>query len=408
MKLVHLTTAPISLGFLRGQPAYIGDRGFEVLAISSPDALLTQFGDDEQVETHAIELPRRITPIHDLGAVRRLVTLLRSIRPLIVHAHTPKGGLLGMISSFIACTPVRIYHMRGLPYMTATGKRRLLLKTTERVSCRLAHRVFCVSHSLRDVAIRDGICPPSKIVVFAGGSGNGVDSTDRFNPRRFSPMYRQSAREHLGIAPSDLVIGFVGRVVRAKGIHELATAWAQLRDTYPTAHLIIAGPIEPQDPADPAILARFVADHRVHTMGMVDDPSAIYPLLDVVALPTYREGFPNVPLEAAAMELPVVATKIPGCIDAVQDGVTSTLVPPRNADALRIAIERYLDNPQLRARHGKAGRDRVLRDFRQEVIWEGIYQEYVRLLEERNIEVPSSINMRGTDNQDVEETSIER
>lgn len=391
VRIVHVTTVPQSLGFLRGQVGYIQDRGFRIHAISSPGDRLTSFGEQEHVDTYPVELPRRITPIRDLAAVRALWALIRRIRPSIVHAHTPKGGFLGMISASLARTPVRVYHMRGLRYMTATGSRRILMMTTERIACALAHRVFCVSHSIRDVAIRDGICPADKTVVFGGGSGNGVDASGRFNPERFTNEDRLIGRERLGIGPSDLVVGFVGRIVRDKGVEELARAWSQHRECHPTAQLVLTGPLEPQDPVSQSTLDTLHADSRVHLLGHVDDPSTVYPVFDLVVLPTYREGFPNVLLEAAAMELPVVATLIPGCIDAVKDGVTGTLVPDRDAGALEQAIERYLADPELRAAHGKAGRQRVLRDFRQEVIWEAIYQEYVRLLRSKGLPVPTPV-----------------
>jgi glycosyltransferase involved in cell wall biosynthesis len=352
----------------------------ETFAVSSPDERLEEFGREQSVRTYGIDMPRAITPGQDVRAVAELVRVLRANRPEIVHAHTPKGGLLGMISAWIARTPVRIYHMRGLPYMTATGRRRHLLKLTERLSCRLASRVFCVSHSLRDVAIRDGICPEDRIVVFGGGSGNGVDAVSRFDPARFDPEHAPSFRRRYGIGPEALVIGYVGRVVKDKGIHELATAWLRLRDRLPTAELVLAGTIEPQDPVDPAVLRALEGDERVHLIGSVKDTSELYPALDLVVLPSYREGLPNVPLEAAAMEIPVVATEVPGCVDAVRNGATGTLIPARDAASLQYAIERYLDNPGLRHAHGRAGRQRVLREFRQEAIWEAMYREYRQLL----------------------------
>lgn len=395
-KVTHITTVPQSLdAFLRGQIAFIRDRGFEVAAISSPNPRLTEFGVKEGIPVYPVEMFRRITPVQDIKALRKLVSRLSDLHPSIVHAHTPKGGLLGMISATIARVPIRIYQVRGFPYMAAAGKKRLLLRTTERVSCRLAHRVFCVSHSIRDVAIADGICPADKIVVFAGGSGNGVDATHRFDPERFSTTEWIERRESLGIGPSDLVIGFVGRIVHDKGIEELAGAWSVLREDYPSLHLALVGPVEPQDPVSAATLQMFQNDPRVSTTGSVDDTSEYYPIFDLVVLPSYREGLPNVPLEAAAMELPVVATRIPGCIDAIEDGVTGTLVPVRDADALATAIRAYLDDPELRQRHGKAGRERVLRDFRQEVIWEAIYQEYCRLLREKGLPVPEPVSVTG-------------
>lgn len=373
---------------MRGQVGYMKDRDFDVEAISSPGEKLAQFGTEQSIPVHAVELPRRITPLHDLKAVRQLVGLLRRIRPTIVHAHTPKGGLLGMISAWLARTPVRVYHMRGLPYITAIGNRRRLLKATEWVSCKLAHRVFCVSHSLREVAISDGLVPAGKIVVFGGGSGNGVDSSNRFNPDRFDEQYVQSKKTELGIPDVEIVIGFIGRIVRDKGIEELTVAWKSIRESSTNARLVMVGPIEPQDPVSPETLSYLQSDERVTMVDWVDDTSAIYPILDMLVLPTYREGFPNVPLEAASMGMPVVATRVPGCIDAVEDGVTGTLVPVRDAFALVDAIQMYLDDPELRKKHGQSGRERVLRDFRQEVIWEAVYQEYCRLLRQKGLPVP--------------------
>jgi glycosyltransferase involved in cell wall biosynthesis len=383
VRLVHITTVPLALRFLRGQPAYLREQGFEVAAISSPGEELRAFAESEGVPVTAIEMPRRITPHRDVVALWKLARELRRQQPAIVHAHTPKGGLLGMLGALLARVPVRIYHLRGLPYMTATGRRRQLLMATERVSCRVAHRVICVSHSLREVAIRDGICPPEKITVLAGGSGQGVDAMGRFNPERFPADYRDGLRAELGIAAGARVIGYVGRIVRDKGIHELAAAWSELRARYPDLHLVLAGPLEPQDPIDPGVLRSLRDDARVHLTGWAADTSEVYPAFDVVALPTYREGFPNVPLEAGAMRLPVVATRIPGCVDAVIDGVTGTLVPPRDAVALEAALARYLGDAELRRRHGKAGREQVLREFRPEVIREALLREYESLVRGR-------------------------
>lgn len=387
--LVHVTTVAWSLFFFRGQARFMQSRQLTVTAVTSPGKELEEFGESEGLKTHGVEMRRAIAPVHDIGAIYRLVRALNSIRPTIVHAHTPKGGLIGMIAAWLTRTPVRIYHIRGLPYMTAIGHRRTVLKWTERISCKLAHEVFCVSHSIRDVAITDGICPANKIKVFLGGSGNGVDAVGRYNSGRISCADRDALLAQLGISAEETVIGFVGRVVRDKGIEELVASWLLLRSRYPQVRLLLIGPLEPQDPISKDTLAKLMNDRRVRLLGDVADPSTYYALMDMVVLPSYREGFPNVPLEAASMGIPVVATNIPGCVDAVEDGVTGTLVPPRDPLALQEAIEMYLNNPDLRKAHGEAGRERVLREFRQEDIWEAIYQEYVSLLTERGIQVPA-------------------
>ncbi|CAN5847843.1 glycosyltransferase family 4 protein [soil metagenome] len=378
--LLHVTTIPMTLTFFVGQIGYMKERGLAVRALSSPGDDLGRFGEREGIPTHAVEMLRRISPGRDLAAVARIVRVIRGTRPEIVHAHTPKGGLLGMIAATIARTPVRIYHMRGLPLLGATGNRRRLLRATEQVACRLAHQVYCVSHSVREVAVSEGICPPEKVKVLLGGSGNGVDAGGRYNPANLDPGTRLETRRRLRIPEDAVVLGFVGRIVRDKGIVELATAWRALRERHPQLHLLLVGPFEPQDPVPVEIETMLRGDPRVHLTGMDWETPPFYAAMDVAVLPTYREGFPNVPLEAAAMQLPVVATRIPGCIDAVQDGVTGTLVPPRDAAALEAALESYIEDAELRRRYGRAGRERVLREFRQEAIWEALYQEYRGLL----------------------------
>src|SRR5690606_1224468 len=163
------------------------------------------------------------------------------------------------------------------------------------------------------------------------GSGNGVDARGRFDPGRLDPGTRERVRERLGIPTGATVVGYVGRIVRDKGVVELVQAWSELRETHPDLHLLIVGPFEPQDPVPEAVARRLREDPRIHPVGLDWNTPPLYTAMDVVALPSYREGFPNVPLEAAAMELAVVATRIPGCVDAVVDGCTGTLVPPRDS-----------------------------------------------------------------------------
>lgn len=376
--VLHVMTVARSLRFLSGQVSFIRGAGFSVHAVTSPGPELVAFGEQERVAVHPIEMTRRVTPLRDVRALWEVWRLLRRIRPDIVHGHTPKGGLVAMVAGWLARTPVRVYHLRGLPLLTASGLRRQILRWTERTSCCLAHRVIAVSHSMRSIAISEGLCDADRIKVLLGGSGQGVDATGRFHPP--GEEVRRAARAQHDVPQDAFVIGFVGRVVRDKGIGELASAWRGLRDRHPRLHLVVVGPFEAEDAPPAEVVEALRSDPRVHFTGLEWDTPRLYAVMDVVALPTYREGFPNVPLEAAAMGLPVVATTVPGCIDAVQDGVTGTLVPPRNAVALADALERYISNPALRAAHGAAGRRRVLAEFRPETIWQAIAAEYRELL----------------------------
>jgi lipopolysaccharide/colanic/teichoic acid biosynthesis glycosyltransferase/glycosyltransferase involved in cell wall biosynthesis len=383
LRVVHITTAPETLRFLSGQIRFLKSCGCRVSVISSPGPLLDEFARTEGVEAFSATMPRRITPWRDLATVFRLWRILRIIRPRLVHAHTPKGGLLGMIAARLAGVPARIYHIRGLPYMTASGFRRWLLMRTEKISCGLAHRVLAVSHSMREEACDAGLCASSKIATPLRGSGNGVDAEGRFNPSRLPDSAGAATRAAHDIPHDALVVGFVGRIVRDKGIIELVHAWGRVQRQFPRAHLLVVGRFEPQDAVPGDVEHALRTGERIHLAATDWNTPPLYAAMDLVVLPTYREGFPNVPLESAAMGKPVVATRIPGCIDAVEDGVTGTLVPPRDADALAEAIASYLKYDSLRARHGAAGRQRVLRDFRPEPIWREVWREYVELLERK-------------------------
>jgi glycosyltransferase involved in cell wall biosynthesis len=380
LHVVHITTVPETLRFLTGHIKFLLSRGCRVSAVSSPGWLLDEFARETGIETVKFRMYRRITPMRDLATIFHLWRYFRRSRPHIVHAHTPKAGLLGMLAALLAGVPVRIYHIHGLPFMTAVGLRRRLLISTEKVSCRVAHCVLAVSHSIRKVAVTHALCPARKIETLLGGSINGVDAAGRFNPTRLQQTLGAQVRTQYGIPKDALVLGFIGRIVGDKGITELVAAWRSLRSQFPKLHLLVVGYFEKQDPVSAEVEKILRTDQRIHLAGAQRETPQFYAAMDLVVLPTYREGFPTVPLEAAAMERPVVATLIPGCIDAVQDGITGSLVPPRNVELLVLAITQYLEDPGLRSSHGLAARQRVLSEFRPDDIWQEMGWTYSQLL----------------------------
>jgi len=389
IKLVQITTVPESLlHFSTWLTPYIKAKGFDVHALSSPGEHLHKYSAHHGVPVYEVEMLRRVTPLRDLVAVFHIWQYLRQIQPEIVHACTPKGGLLGMIGAWIAGVPLRIYHIYGLPFVTATGLKRILLRWSEKVSCLLAHQVLCLSESNREMAVVEGFCPAAKIKI--AGFPNGVDAREKFNPANFDANGRWLTRAKYGIPEDALVMGFVGRIVCDKGLIELTKAWQVLREEFPALHLLLAGPFEPYDPVPPDVKHVLCTDPRVHLTGYVENPAPIYAVTDVFTFPTYREGFCLVAVEAAAMELPVVATRIPGVVEAVENGLTGTLVPSRDAEALAEAVRMYLRDPDLRRRHGCVGRDRALREFDPETLCEEMYQQYLRLLHGKGLPFPDS------------------
>jgi glycosyltransferase involved in cell wall biosynthesis len=387
--LLHVTTAPQSLyHFFPGQIGFMRDRGFRVEAVSSPGTLLDLFAARERIPVHAIEMPRDITPVRDLLALFQLWRLFRALRPQIVHAHTPKASLLAMLAAVLAGVPVRIYHVHGFLFMTASGVRRQFFILAERICCRLSHRILFVSPSIRNIAIEKGICSSNKSRVLHYGSINGIDAQERFNPKANTGRL---VRANAGISPNALVIGFVGRIVRDKGIVELMQAWQSLRERFDNLHLLVVGPMEKKDRIPAEVKSRMLSDPRIHYVDEVLDPVNYYAAMDVFAFPSYREGFGLVSIEAAAMSLPVVASRIPGCVDSIVDGETGTLVPPGDADALERALTAYLENSELRKQHGKNGRSMVMEKFCQQKVWEALYEEYCELLKTITGSSPSAM-----------------
>ena len=378
--LVLATTSPLALwAFFRPQIAFLRDHHLRIEALSSPGPLLSEIHRDLDIPTHAIPMERRISPLADLLALLRIWRRLRRIRPAIVHAHTPKAGLLCSVAALLAGVPTRIYTINGLPLATRQGWRRLLLVAAERVTCLAATHVWCVSPSLRDSVISEGLCGERTAVVLGDGGSAGVDTT------LFSPacsVESQAARRHYALPEHAPTLLYAGRFVRDKGIAELAAAWSATKRHYPNAHLLMCGEIEDQDPPDPAAMRDLHADPHVHwSEGLERDMRRAYAAADLCVLPTYREGLPTVALECAAMAKPIVATRVTGCVDAILDNVTGLLVPPRDPHAFAAAISRLLDNPELREQMGARGREFVRRRFTQERISSLLLAEYRRLLD---------------------------
>ncbi len=380
LRLLHVVTVPISLNFFRGQIGYLRSQGFDVQAVSSPGEEAELARERESIPVHEVPMNRGISPLADLVSLWRLIKLIRRVKPDIVHSHTPKAGLLGTLAARFTGRRGVMLSIFGLPQMTSRGWKLRLLNTLTRFSCGLSQRVWCDSHSMRQHLIETKLCCADKIVVLGHGSSNGIESQRKFNPANYPLEERRDLRERYHIPVDAFTVCFVGRIVADKGMRELSAAWRILRERHPNLHLLIVGPFEPQDPLDARDEELLRTDSRIHLAGMRQDVPLHLAASDLLVNPSYREGFNVALLEAAAMGLPVVASRVPGCADPVIEGETGILVPVRDAAALAQAIERYLLDPELRRKHGTAGRDRVVRDFQPERIWQELEQNYHELV----------------------------
>jgi glycosyltransferase involved in cell wall biosynthesis len=304
-----------------------------------------------------IPIRRGLAPVADALSLIRLCRVLHRLQPDATEFSTPKAGLLGNLAAKLCRVPIRVYMLRGLRLETLTGFKRFLLLASERIASACAHHVVCNSRSLRAKAFSLQVAPPQKLHLIGCGSSNGVD-TEQFSP---GP---DEIRNATGIPSGAPVIGFVGRLTRDKGVPELIRAFDQILETVPSARLLLVGWFDQSDDALDETLRRKIQAHPsiVYT-GYVADTAPYYRAMDVMVLPTWREGFPNVVLEAAATAIPVVTTISTGSRDAVIPEVTGLLIPPGYPEAIAEAVLRLIRNPRERARMGSAARRWVIEHF---------------------------------------------
>jgi glycosyltransferase involved in cell wall biosynthesis len=385
--VLNVVTSSCTVRAMQGQLEYLRDKGFDVMVISPAGKQLDQAARIEGVRTIELAMTRKIAPLSDLLTLWHLCCIMRTLRPTITNVGTPKAGLLAGLAAWLSRVPCRFYTLRGLRFETTKGLMRRILVAADRLSCRFAHRVICVSKSVRDKAIASGLTSQERAVVFGSGSSNGVD-VSHFEPTPEITRRTSELRSELGIPSQARVVGFVGRLTCDKGIPELAEAFLRLSDEFPNLRLLLLGPFEDEDPL-PVETRRCLQTHRrVICRGLIDDPAPYYPLMDVLVLPSHREGLPNVVLEAQAAGIPVVAARVTGNVDAVVHGKTGLLFSVGDVAALTEAVARLISDKALAGKLAHAGRDRIKHEFRQEQVWEALHREYLRLLRNRGLPLP--------------------
>ncbi len=377
-KIIRVTTVPQSLGgLLQGQLKFMSQH-YDMVGVSSTgDGLLEKVSKQEVIRVIPIEMTRKITPLQDLKAVYKLYKVFKKEKPDIVHSHTPKAGTLSMLAAKLAGVPHRLHTIAGLPLLVATGAKRKLLDVVEKLTYACATKIYPNSFGLHDIIIENKYTSPSKLKVIAKGSSNGID-TSFFDPSLYSYKENLTLSESLGIQPSDTVVVFVGRLVKDKGINELINAYKRINDT--SVKLLLVGTYEKDlDPLLPETEQEINTNPNIISVGWQSDVRPYFAISDILAFPSYREGFPNVVMQAGSMGLPSIVTDINGCNEIIEDGVNGIIIPPQDANSLFENLQKLIENEDKLSELSKKARTMITERYERQFVWECILKEYRNL-----------------------------
>ncbi len=385
VRIACITSVPFFLVTqLKRQIEFLLGAGMQVTLISSSGPELAQIAPHPKLSHHMVAIARRLEPWRDLIALFQLIRLFRHDQFMIVHSTTPKAGLLTAIAAWLVRVPVRLHTFTGQPWVGMRGPLRRMARISDRIIGWLATRCYADSPSQRQFLISEGIISEQRIAVIGAGSLAGVD-IGRFDRRRFGSDIRVQIRRELGLSEQTVVLVFVGRIARDKGIYELLEAVQGLRSSGYDLALLVIGPMDDErDGIGTVVRADLDGKVGVYYLGYCAEPEYYLAAADILCLPSYREGFGTVVIEAAALGLPAVGTRIAGLVDAVLDGETGILVEPHNAGVLAQGLRRLLDDPILRTQMGEAAYRRTCDLFSANVVNAALVREYERLLDQNH------------------------
>jgi len=382
-KLIRITTIPLSIEkLLENQPRFFS-KYFDVTLVSSDKEKLEEIANEQEVKYFPLEITRKITPLQDFRCLIQLVSLLRQENPYFVHSHTPKAGIIGMLAAFIARVPVRMHTVAGLPLMEAKGIKKRILYAIERLTYRCATHVYPNSKGLMDFIQKKHLAEKTPLQIIGKGSSNGID-TDYFNPDLITVQRQDELRKQLKIDQDDFVFLFIGRLVGDKGINELVAAFEQLATKTPKLKLLLVGPQEPAlDPLKQVTLNTIDKNPNIISTGYQQDVRPFLKMAQVFVLPSYREGFPNVVLQAGAMGVPCIVSDINGCNEIIEDKVNGFLVPPKQIQPLVEKMQFLYKDAEKRTIFIERTQTLIATNFERAQYWKLLLDEYK--LREKNV-----------------------
>ena len=375
-KLIRITTVPISLEKLLENQARFFKTHYAVTLVSAEKEQLAQLAKEQGVAYFPLEMTRKITPLQDLRCLIQLIRFLREEKPHIVHSHTPKAGIIGMLAAFIARIPVRMHTVAGLPLMEAKGLKKRILYAVERLTYRCATHVYPNSKGLMDFIQKKHLAEKTPLQIIGKGSSNGID-TGHFNADSISDQELIKCQKKWTIAQDDFVFLFIGRLVGDKGINELVAAFEQLINKLPKVKLLLVGPQEPiLDPLAKSTIKAIDQNPSIISTGYQQDVRPFLKMAQVFVFPSYREGFPNVVLQAGAMGVPCIVSDINGCNEIIEDEVNGFVVPPKQVQPLTKKMQSLYEDAEKRNTFLQRTQTLIATNFERAQYWKLLLAEY--------------------------------
>lgn len=380
-KLLIGVTVSGSAGLIKGQIEHYVKNGFDVHLLSSPGERVEKLAKDEGATLHAVNMVRDINILQDIKSLFLVFLVFLKVKPDIINVGTPKVSLLSMLASVPFFKMKKIYLVRGFRFESEKGLKKNLLIFFEKITSSIAHKIICISQSVKDIGVESDIFDENKAIVINKGSSNGVDLS-KFDPSKISKSRKEELKESISINKNEIVFGFAGRIVDRKGVYELLEAFDLIIQKKQNVKLLILGVFEFDQLKDATIKDRIEKHSNILWVGYQNDVPLYMSIMDVFIMPAWWEGFGNVYIQAAAMGVPVIATKATGVKDAVSHNFNGILVTPKNVKEITLAMEKLINDEQLRTELGNNGIEWA-KNFKPEVIWNGYIGVYNNLLQEK-------------------------
>lgn len=378
-KIIRTAAVPGSLyGLLKGQLHYL-NQYYEIIGVASEGAVLKQVEDREGIRTKGINIERSISPSKDLVSLYKLYRYFSIEKPKMVHSITPKAGLLSMVAAYFARVPIRAHTFTGLIFPTQTGFLKKLLLLFDKIICRFATNVYPEGNGVKEDLLKYKVTT-KPLKVIANGNVNGKDLS-YFDPNLYSDESVKIEKENLGITDKDFVFIFIGRLVNDKGMNELVSAFCKLVEKHADVKLILVGSHKGETDILPeSTWTKLNAEKRIIWVGKKDDIRPYLSVADSLVFPSYREGFPNVVLEAGAMGLPAIVTDINGSNEIIEHGKNGHIIPSKDEQSLLKAMTNFVEDPQLVLQMAKNARKVIAERYEQSYVWQSILEEYQRII----------------------------